>query len=635
MRSETYRTRPTTVLDLPLPIGARILRPEQVVLNIGDNSHDLGAYCYTSRSPKNRKPGAAREVVLESFLPARVGQIRKLIKVFSSLITDSGLRPVTVKNYALTFKQFMDWADALGHFNCLSGGDATINAYRAFVSDVEFKYRKHEFEAATAGHLQKQTCFILEMVTGLSNLDQGLRLVQDTDWKQASTEPAGEGDFADVIALNEAIFSGVCDLVLEHKPYPYQLFVPKSLGWEENWLWVFPANLWCLPPHLQNGDREPSAYDFEAGRIASLDEIWHLYAGKYNARRRSAAKGAIASATALLVEANSDPQHRARYRLAFHAHTAFFYLFLANTGANLAVARELETDGTIDPATPNQGYRAIKFRAQGKEVTVMVPVAFMPSLRRFLELRRYLLGTYDCPYLFFTMGNSHSGQPEKTKPSILRSHFTNILLHFHPRLSIIQSRQVRATVSDFYQRNHDVAVSARLMGHTEEVAKRNYQAGSSVDHVEDMTTFLSKVSERAKVLVVKEAALAPEARLLADGGACESYGRPEALSANVPIQPDCRSGCLFCANRVLSASETDARKVASAAYLMEQLIRGPESEAEFRPQIEKCDEDLEQIAAFNGCREMVDKVKQDIYENGNLTEYFADKYHLFLELGVL
>ena len=75
--------------------------------------------------------------------------------------------------------------------------------------------------------------------------------------------------------------------------------------------------------------------------------------------------------------------------------------------------------------------------------------------------------------------------------------------------------------------------------------------------------------------------------------------------------------------------------MASAAFLMEQLISGPLSEAEFRPQIDKCDDDLAKIGAFADCADMVARVKKDVFENGNLTPYFADKFQLFLSLGVI
>ena len=93
--------------------------------------------------------------------------------------------------------------------------------------------------------------------------------------------------------------------------------------------------------------------------------------------------------------------------------------------------------------------------------------------------------------------------------------------------------------------------------------------------------------------------------------------------------------CLFCKRRVLVACEEDARKVASAAFVMEQVILGPLHEAALRPLIAKCDEDLEKIANFRNCRAMVVQVRKDVFENGNLTPFFADKYQLFLELGVI
>lgn len=642
MPKVSWSTRQTTLMELPLAPGFEIQRPEQVVLKIGTSSHDFGAYCYAVRSSKVRNGRAGRDVDLTTFLPTRVIEIRRLIEVFSRLYSDGGFRFITINNYANSMKRFLEWADAAGFHDCLSGDLSTTTAYRTFVSNVEDRYRRHEFEAAAARHMQKRTRFILEALTGLNDLGLGLRFIQDTSWRKSSTAPAGEADFADVIALNEAIFSGFCELTLDQKPFPYKLLVPKSLGWEVSSLWTFPTTTWCLPPHLRGDENQrPSlnaglAYDFERGNVLGVEEIWMRYSGKNNAKRREVAREAVARAIAIQNAANTDFQHRMRRRLGFHALNSFFFLFIANTGANLAVARNIETSGMVDDHTSNQRFRVLKFRAQLKEISVTVPVAFMPSLRRYFELRRFLLGEFESSYLFFGMGNTHECPPEMMRSGALDTHYTNLLLHLHPKLPRIKGRQVRATVSDFFQRNHDAAVSARLMGHTEEVANRNYLAGSPVDHFEDMSSFLSKVSEKAKVqLVVKDGISCPEARELADGGTCASYGRPEPFTANVPLQPDCRTGCLFCANRVLAANEADARKVASAAYLMEQLIRGPESETEFRPQINKCDADLEQIAAFESCREMVNNVRHDVYQNGNLSQYYADKYHLFLELGVL
>jgi hypothetical protein len=153
-----------------------------------------------------------------------------------------------------------------------------------------------------------------------------------------------------------------------------------------------------------------------------------------------------------------------------------------------------------------------------------------------------------------------------------------------------------------------------------------------------MSVFLVAVSDSARrQRVVSSSDAKPEAPPLEQGGHCHGFGSPEPLADKVPVQPNCSDsgGCMFCFHRVLIAGEEDARKVASAAYVMEQLILGPMHAEALQPLISKCDEDLEKMAAFPGCRAIVDMAKKDVYENENLTEFWADKYQLFLELGIL
>ncbi|MNW10120.1 hypothetical protein D3C71_2072670 [compost metagenome] len=71
------------------------------------------------------------------------------------------------------------------------------------------------------------------------------------------------------------------------------------------------------------------------------------------------------------------------------------------------------------------------------------------------------------------------------------------------------------------------------------------------------------------------------------------------------LRPDCAGGCWFCNHRMLVADELDARKVASAAFVMEQLILGPQHEVKLRPLIVKCETDLECIAQTRDCHAMV------------------------------
>lgn len=633
-----FSDRPVGILKLPLSTHARILQPSLVMVKIGNDVIDVGAFCYTMCSNKKRKPNCGRKVVLASFRKERVTQIRQVIKTLSIFLVDGGMRPRTVGTYLEKFRTFMDWADTNGYHDCLNGGEATRNAYRLFAKFVEDRFRRHDFESGNAAILQKGVLTLLEAVTGLSDLGQGIRLIKNTSSNGGATEPATEHDFAQALALNASLFHGLSDLVIENKPFPYKLDMPKSLGWESDFLWTFPTSRWFMTHHTTSEERMQMSrpfwcYDYKEGRVASEEEVWEYYKG-VDPQRSLNVRHSISDALSGLAVANSNPRIHHRLMLAMVAHNAFFFLFLANTGANATPIADIETDGVLDEATANPGYRTTKWRAHGKEVNVIVPVAFVPALRRFMELRRYILNGESFPYLFTRLGTGRRNPPEKIRIGILNSTYL-LLRRIDPLLPKIGSKKIRATVSDYYHRKHDGAIEAAVLQHKETTAEKSYNAGTEAGQHIEMTLFMKKVAQKAQQKVVEKGTVIHEAKQLEDGGVCQSFGEPEAMATYVPIKPNCKTGCLFCTKRILIADEEDTRKVASAAFLMEQLIMGPMSEAEFRPQIVKCDEDLANIRAFEDCADMVDRVKKDVFENGNLTPYFADKYQLFLTLGVL
>lgn len=637
-----FATRPTVTLELPLGKNTRIVHPEQVILSIDSRSYDLGAFCFTVRSSKRRKDGQPREVVLSSFLKQRPRQILQLIKALSRLITDGGKRVATAKGHAHCLKLFLDWADSNGLHDCLAGGEATRHAYLAWAEDTREHYRRQEFGETAHNQRLDFVRELLEATTGLEDLQRGTRKVKKRSNPNGSTEPLAPHDFAHAVTLNQALFDGLCDLVLEQRPFPYKLLLPATLGWAENHLWLFPTQVWRLPPHQWGVEREKRAHgcwaiNYAAGRLATPDEIAHRYAKwHFPSSQRKRAKKFISVAQARINAANGDARDRIRIMLGMIAHNAFLFLFFCHTSANGSVAREIETDGEIEAATRNQRFRSIKFRAGGKPIALIVPTTFMPSLRRFMELRRYLLNDKAFPYLFFTLGFRNAKLPAQIGSVPLLSLYKHLLRTLDPQLPRMSSRKLRASVADWYQRHYDASVTARVLQNTEQTVQKHYDAGSTTGHREELSLFLDSVSQSAKrqrVVPVK----AVDTRPLEEGGGCDSFGHPDALAEHVPVKPNCRDsqGCLFCTHRVLVACEEDTRKVASAAFVMEQIILGPQHEKALRPLIAKCDEDLEKIAAFGNCRAMVGRVRKDVFENGNLTPFFADKYQLFLEIGVI
>lgn len=617
-----FTARPVCVIELPLKDSARILHPEQVILKIGRKYVDIGALCYSLRSNIMRKPGQPTEVVLSSFLKSRPKLILQAIKAISAL----GNRPTTVLSTAHYFKRLMDWADASGHPDCLAGGDATQRAFRAYVSDVEDRYRRHRLGAAHGHNLQKAARDMLHAITDAEDIDRGVRIIQVRTALNNGTEPAADHDFGHMLALSEKLFDGLCDLVLKHMPFPFKLEMPASLGWAQHHLWLFPTTLWRLPPHQWGSEREKLgrpywANDYQNGRLADVEVILHRYKGKRKCDQRHNATQLVGVAKRQIAEGNADERYHIRVMLGMIAHNAFSFLFVANTGANLAVAREIETDGELNVAVANQSYREIKFRASGKIIPVIVPVSFMPHLRRFMELRAWLLNGASCPYLFFTFGKGRAKPiPGQASESILSNHYY-AARRIDPKLPPIRARKARATMDDWLLRNHEAKIAAVVMGHTEATELKKYGRGSVVDHRDDMTVFLKKVSSTAKqqkVIRVREE-LGKETKALEQGGCCAQYGHPDGMSDDPQLQPDCAGGCWFCSHRMLVADETDARKVASAAFVMEQLILGAAHELALRPLIAKCEADLESIARTGNCGVMVERIKKEVYEDGGLT----------------
>lgn len=635
-----FSIRPTVIVELPLTKYARILHPEQVILKIDSRYFDLGAFCYALRSQKRRKHRKPSEVVLSSLLKQRPRQILQLIKALSSLVTDGGKRLATVRSYAEFFSMFLNWADADGRYDCLSGGEVTRRAYSAWTEDTHERYRRQEF--GEDAHNQRLVFIsqLLEATTGLDDLHRGIRIAKRCQ-NSNGTDPLAPHDFAHAVALNQAIFDGLCDLVLERRLFPYKLVLPATLNWSENHLWLFPTAMWRLPPHKWGAERERLnnthwAYDYAAGCLANPDQIAHRYAaGSFPSSGRKIATKLIARAQAKINAANCDHRNWVRRMLGMIAHNAFLFLFFCNTGANESVVREIETDGTVDTTTNNQQFRSIKFRAGSKPVKLSVPATFIPSLRRFMELRRFLLADMAFPYMFFTLGCHRAKPPRQVGLSPLQSLYQT-LLAIDPKLPLMACRKLRASVADWYQRHHDASITAKVLQNSEQIAQKRYDAGSATNHHEELSMFLNSVSEaarRQRVIPIKTKDIRP----LEEGGACANFGHPEALADSLPVKPNCKDsqGCLFCSQRVLVACEEDARKVASAAFVMEQVILGPRHEEVLRPLIVKCDQDLEKIATFLNCRAMVDWVRTDVFENGKLTPFFADKYQLFLELGVV
>lgn len=643
MTVQEMHERQAHVIELPLAQNIELLRPEHVVLKIDSEYRDVGAFVFAERSRSARGFGQAALVNPDTLLPHRRESITKLICALSSMLVDGGRRPRTLLSFIDQFKLYMDWCDSNGYRDCLLENSTMRESFRAYVEYVADCFARNKFQSSTANQRQSVTAAVLEAISGIEDLRRGIRFVRPSGGEKilGGTTPTTADQLSRVVSMNHMIFEGLHELVVGGHHFPYKLKVPSYLAWPNPHLWIFPSKRWHMPPHLlkeRHSLKRPNwVYDYENGRLASIDEIWMYSNGRTEVAKRAAAEKKLADAAKLINRVNSDRRNGARLKFAMKAHNAFLVLFVSITGVNFSVAREIRSDDVVDSSADRQGYRAIKFRAGGKVVPVECPLAFMPSLRKYLSLRDYILEGDPFPYLFLSLGTHNSDNrisPKKIEDAVFDNHHL-LLKKIDPDIPLLRPRKLRATVDDWYIRNHNATISSQVMGHSEKTALEKYGRGSKVEHEIELTAFLNLVSEAAKKQpVLQRQAEIAKGQALEEGGFCQNYGNPAPIDESLPVYPDCSGGCWFCSHRTLVAGEEDARKVASAMFVMRQLLVQGVNDHTLMPLIKKCESDLDSIAGVAGDKGLVDVIKSEV-ENGDLTQFWERKFEMFLEFGVV
>lgn len=609
-----------------------IFSVENTVLDFGARAkQDIGSLCYLNRSSKKIGGRSIRQVDIDSLSDKRQDKIQAVIKILTDCFNLGGVSRSTLSERTGSFIKFMDWCDNFNHQNVLNDKFLAKNGLRAYIYSLNERVRKNEIKSSYAYSLQKAVITILNDLFNVDDLEEGMNLIigyrSDTEF----TTPQDEADSSRVLTLCTALFEGLTDLVLNNQPYPYKLRIPEILGYQENYLWVLPTNINCMPPHLLSKREEMVrpywAWDYLNGRVNSLNDISKYFVNKYTAIN------AIKSAKNNLVKANSDPNHYFRRSRAVTASSSFFQLFLANTGMNLEQAISLNWDDSYEIVKNHQGFRVIKPRAGQKAISFEIQTNFIPAFKKYLLLRKYLLDGDSTDLLFFSQGRTFREKPRKL-PDAFTTNFVRTLRGIDPQIPNFGPRQWRANKSDWLLKNVEYTTAASILQNKESTLLRSYSTGSETLAIEEMGTFFKRLT-----ILTKDDNSPAQAIDSAVGG-CNNYGHAEPTDDQAIIQPDCEQaeGCLFCHNYFLHSDETDVRKLASCRYCIYQTANLSDSqehfESVFNPVLKRLEQILDKIKKLGKSRsDMVERVISDVEINGNLSPYWGNKLHMLLELG--
>jgi len=620
--------RATHLYDLPLAERVEILHPELAVLSFGGRrTIDVGVLCYKQRvMPDTTTRNGGRRVVLKSLDVSRFGSVQRLISHISASVRYGRLRLESLHSSFTRLIAYVNWADMQGFADVLVNDENARTAFRAYVSHIRDRVARNDISLNAGAKQQGEVARAIGRLYDIEDFERAFNLLRKDSNTSEVTSPPSETSQGRVLAICTSLFSGLSAFALEKRDYPYCLEMPSYLGFPNDSLWVFPGTSWFKTPSMLAASKTNAGYDFANGRLSTAEELKIEYPAQKTSHRW---QDVLRDARIRVDSANADFNHRSRWRLGTQAFHAYFILFIAATGMNLAQVTELPwVDDEYEVEITRQGFRTIKWRAGGKNTSFELPIAALPAFKKFLELRKFVLQGRKCEYLFF-----RSLTPEEPARRYLSGLDTTykLLNRLDPSLDMISAREWRAAKSDWLVRNTDPATAALVLQNTEKTVLRSYAEGSETRHFEEMGTFLGQV---ASAVVARDDVIAGGTPRSV--GVCSSFGAPVQTTSSTPVTPDCRGseGCLFCDKLKVHADERDTRKLLSCRYCI-RLATPPGGSFEsfeklVQPVLDRIDQILGGIAERDP--EMVQRVTQEVDEEGELDPYWASKASMLMSL---
>lgn len=614
-------------LELPLSEGVEILRPETVVLAWKGESRtvDVGLLCYLRRDTASKSPKRHRYDEA-SICPIRTSAIRKLIFHLSELCIITSRRPATHVSSVRTIVQFLKWADSRGLHSVLASQADTEYALEEYFSDLKEDVSQNKRNQSAAANTQREVLSALRRFFERDDFGSKIQLLRGGRKFINHTEVPDEAMVSPFLACAEAVFDAVVENLSTPSPYPIRVQTDF-------------AHRWLMPKKSGSAARDLTSdcvWDYEIGKLHSREALTEIMKEKGEHFPNTKAGQLLREANKILNLANGNLVNNIRLSHASLASQCFAVLFMAETGGNLAQVQDLEWNDELKealhaPIVVRQSFRAIKYRANSKEIEFRISLAFLSKLKLYVKLRDYLLQKEQKKHFFISLTGRLA--PAQLSKVFVEAAYNRMRSLGMP-LAKLGAREWRAFKQDKAITKYGPVIGAKLVNQTVSTALRDYSNGTQSTHRTQMRTFFASVESTV---------LSPEAKLpdgaLENGvGSCVDFLNPGTLSNEVPIRPDCKSteGCLFCDKHKLLADATDVRKLISCRHCVRLTAnRGASFEdydQTFGSVLRRIDFLLDEVRRHNS--DLVAHIETDVDVHGNLDAFWAGKLELLLELGL-
>lgn len=625
----------------------QIIEHERLVLVCKDKTasftfktFDIGTLFYRKR--------VSGEVLSEQQLSASFDEKRRY---FLQCLTDYLLQmngsDLSKGLFYYTSKMFLDNVDQQKKVFDLSNQNSVIDAYRRYskylvdrtlLADTD----EESLAAHTAKQYQRNAAKLIAYVFDCHEIDIVSQAMQVQSQRyDVPVLPIAEEDHQKTYATLLNVFLEIHRIVVQEGSFPAHF---KSVD-EENFYFYSGFHHQTEKQHIQF---DIQSYLVKYPVIPALSKMLADFELEEDSEHRKRLRENRNQAIHKLQQRNEDKRHAERERLASYGLVIGMLLFIAQTGANLDTAQQLQLESMeILPSTQGRRFSGTKSRAGGKTVYPEFGVQFEPVFRKILELRAWYIQDESCDFIFLQRNELLKFVPIGHNKL---QNMKRFLQRIFPKMIWITPQQWRKHKSSQTVEfsDGDLLLEAEVMGHSLDTARNNYARTSFKDAAQQISQFFNELRE---VAVAKTRTLERIAVQTLDEpvdvqtlpvGACTTTNlQPEkaiGFTAQAPT-PNCQQfeHCLFCHHYAVHADDEDVRKLLSLksllGYVKQKATDLIKWESQFGVVLHRIDEVLNDLSnTYENLRDRIFSIQEEV-ESGDLDAYWLNHFELLIELG--
>ena len=572
---------------------------------------------------------------------------RYFLKCFADYLLQMSGSELSKGLFYSIIKIFLDWIDQQKKNFDFSNKDSMIDAYRRYskslVDRTLLADTAEEYLAThTAKIYQRYAAKLIAYVFDCHEADIAAKALQVQSQRyDVPVLPLAEQDHQKTYATLLNVFLEIYRIVVQENDFPAHF---QSAD-EEDFYFYSGFHHQTEKQHIQF---DMQSYLSKYSAIPDFPKMLVDFGLAEDSEHRKRLRENRNEALNKLRQRNEDKRHIERERLASYGLVIGMLLFIAQTGANLDTAQQLQI-GTMEilPSTQGRRFSGTKSRAGGKTVYPEFGVKFEPVFRKILELREWYIQDETCDFVFLQRNELLKFVP------IGHNKLQNIkrfLQRIFPKMVWITPQQWRKHKSSQTVEfsDGDLLLEAEVMGHSLDTARNNYVRTSFKDAAQQISQFFNELREvavaktrtleRISVQTLDEAVGIQSLPV----GACTTTNlQPEkalGFTEQAPT-PNCQQfeHCLFCQHYAVHADDTDVRKLLSLksllGYIKQKATDLIKWESQFGVVLHRIDEVLTELSnAYVDLRERIVAI-QDEVESGDLDAYWLNHFELLIDLG--